>query len=159
MKKVTKKLENLRVWLIDLLGGYTREEIFVQRALFEEAEKEKMKLIVRNKRVEELLVGIVSSFHNFNFCNFDFFPEHIRIIIRNIRLFTNYLKIEDNNLQKLNDDEFKELINLLDNVLHKAILEFRISNREVKEFNSFFYQIKEKYGFDFFIIKDLEEIQ
>ena len=91
MKKVTKKLENLRVWLIDLLGGYTREEIFVQRALFEEAEKEKMKLIVRNKRVEELLVGIVSSFHNFNFCNFDFFPEHIRIIIRNHSVLNNLI--------------------------------------------------------------------
>lgn len=149
----------LKNWLIDLLGGYTREEIFIQRALFEESEKEKRKLIAENKRVDELLLTIVSSFHNFNFCNLDLFSENIRIIIRNIRLFTSYVKIEDNRLQKLNDDEFKELINLLDNVLHKAILEFRISNREVKEFNSFFYQIKEKYGFDFFIIKDLEEIK
>lgn len=152
-------LQKLQNWLIDLLGGYTREEIFIQRALFEEAEKEKRKLIIENKRVDELLVSIVSSFHNFNFCNLDLFSENIRIIIRNIRLFTSYASIKDNRLQKLNDDEFKELINLLDNVLHKAILEFRISNREVKEFNSFFYQIKEKYGFDFFIIKDLEEIQ
>lgn len=152
-------LQKLQNWLIDLLGGYTREEIFIQRDLFEEAEKEKRKLIAENKRVDELLLTIVSSFHNFNFCNLDLFSENIRIIIRNIRLFTSYVKIEDNRLQKLNDDEFKELINLLDNVLHKAILEFRISNREVKEFNSFFYQIKEKYGFDFFIIKDLEEIK
>lgn len=152
-------LQKLQNWLIDLLGGYTREEIFIQRALFEEAEKEKRKLIIENKRVDELLVSIVSSFHNFNFCNLDLFSENIRIIIRNIRLFTSYASIKDNRLQKLNDDEFKELINLLDNVLHKAILEFKISNREVKEFNSFFYQIKEKYGFDFFIIKDLEEIQ
>ena len=30
-------LQKLQNWLIDLLGGYTREEIFIQRALFEES--------------------------------------------------------------------------------------------------------------------------
>lgn len=154
MKKRTKKLEYFKDWLIDLLGGYTKYEYLNLKNQLSLENEEKAELIARYKRVDELLLSIVNSFHNFNFCNFDFFPEHIRIIIRNIRLFTSYLKMGDNKLQKLNDYEFKELINLLDTVLHKAILQFRISNKEVKEFNSFFYQIKEKYGFDFFVIED-----
>lgn len=43
MKNGIKILENLKVWLIGLLGGYTREEIFIQRVLYEEAEKERIK--------------------------------------------------------------------------------------------------------------------
>lgn len=157
MKKRTKKLEYFKNWLIDLLGGYTQEEIFIQRALFEETKKEKIELIARYKRADELLVSIVSSFHNFNYFNNNAdnsFNSSMRTIITNLRLFTIYVSDERNILQRLSDDELKQLINLIDVELHKAINSFKISEEEFEKFNCFFIKLKEKYKIEHFVLKD-----
>ncbi len=56
MKNGIKILENLKVWLIGLLGGYTREEIFIQRVLYEEAEKERIKFKEQLELIESDLL-------------------------------------------------------------------------------------------------------
>lgn len=149
-----QKIEN---WLIHLLGGYTKYEYLNIKNQLSLENEEKAELIARYKRVDELLVSIVSSFHNFNYFNNEAdnsFNSTMRNIIINLRLFTIYVSDERNILQRLNDDELKQLINLIDVELHRAINSFKISEEEAKKFNCFFYQIKEKYKIEHFILKD-----
>jgi hypothetical protein len=147
----------LKNWLIDLLGGYTKYEYLNLKNQLSLENEEKTGLIARYKRADELLVSIVSSFHNFNYFNNNAdnsFNSTMRVIIINLRLFTIYVSDERNILQQLSDDELKQLINLIDVELHKAINSFKISKEEAEKFNCFFYQIKEKYKIEHFILKD-----
>ncbi len=133
MKKVTKKLENLRVWLIDLLGGYTREEIFHQRALFEEVTKER-------NRFKEQLELIESDLKNSDDnSNIEIISRHLILAMdkvknREFRIFGNYEYDCDNSILAICRDFEQLLINRKNGIYRKFYIE------NVKEYQKHFLE-------------------
>lgn len=107
------------------------------------------------ERCDELLLIVVSSFHNFNYSDKNIFSENIRILTSNIRLLTSYVKDERNRLYKLENEEFEKLINLTDRVLHQAICDFKINKMILENLIFIFSTNTRKISMEF-IIQDLE---
>ncbi|MDN5052893.1 hypothetical protein PJV92_10260 [Aliarcobacter butzleri] len=143
---------SIKDWIITKLGGYTKNPYFEETIKNLESDNEKLKNQL--ERCDELLLTVVSSFHNFNHSDKNSFSKNIRIITSNIRLLTSYVKSEKNRLYKLENEEFERLINLTDKVLHQAICDFEINENDFREFDLYFQQIQQKYCWTF-IIQDL----
>lgn len=143
---------SIRNWIITKLGGYT-ENLYHEETI-KNLESNNEKLKNQLERCDELLLTVVGSFHNFNHSDKNSFSKNIRIITSNIRLLTSYVKSEENRLYKLENEDFKRLINLTDKVLHQAICDFEINENDFREFDLYFQKIQKKYCW-IFIIQDL----
>lgn len=148
------KIQTFKNLLIKLLGGYTQKEYdSIKKYLLHEA-SENERLRLNSERVYDFLTYLVDSFHNFNFYNCDEFPSRIRIIMINLRIFTNYHQNYKNTLEILNEEEFKQLVYLIQARLDKAISIFKITKKEFEEFNCFFSKLESKYDFPFIIFEN-----
>ena len=148
-------------WLIKILGGYTQNEYESFEVKYARLEKdllhevnENKKLQLGKERVYDFLTCIVDSFHNFNFYNCDEFPSRIRIIMINLRIFTNYHRNYKDTIEMLDEEEFKQLVYLIQAKLEKAINNFKITKKEFEEFNCFFSKLESKYNFPLVIFEN-----
>ncbi|MFW3425916.1 hypothetical protein ACN9KI_03455 [Aliarcobacter butzleri] len=135
-------------WITKKTGRYV-EKIYFEKVVMN-LESDNRKLRNQLERCDQLLLTIIDSFHNFNYCDKNDFSEKIRIIAVNIRLLTRYTNTVSN-FHKLNKIEFKRLEYLIGRVLHKALSEFEINEDEFHEFELFFKGIGEAYGWNFII--------
>lgn len=155
------KIQAFKDLLIKTLGGYTQNEYESLKVEYARLEKDLLHEIDENKklqlgkeRVYDFLTYLVDSFHNFNFYNCDEFPSRIRNIMINLRIFTNYHQNYKNTLEILNEEEFKQLVYLIQARLDKAINIFKITKKEFEEFNCFFSKLESKYDFPFIIFEN-----
>ena len=152
------KIQVFKDLLIKTLGGYTQNEYESLKVEYARLEKdllheidENKKLQLSKERVYDFLTCLVDSFHNFNFYNCDEFPSRIRIIMINLRIFTNYHQNYKNVLEMLNEEEFKQLVYLIQARLYKAINSFKLSKEEFEEFDCFFSELNKKYDFSLLV--------